>query len=317
MKKRYPAKTPFLILTLAVLSASLTSCATANYKIHQPGGAEELKYKKISQADPSFWKDVNSVSAISKTNIGSNGIHAAIGGNIDFGGTCSNVIKSVVPGVLISGLNPIAGAMTIVQVAAEGPQRKKDPTFQENVNAILGSYDWDKYFAEVLQNKLGSPVKMNAYSLGWDRMTRKETDLFMNPNGRNIIYSLSISLEGPVSSQGWTSPNAALTTSVIAFIVGDEALQEIYESDQDKKMVTCFSLSDSYGSLVAMNAASERVTSKLKRLSLYRKAFEIEVFKKSRTYGKEKWLSGNGSFLQDEFRSSLENLAAGLSLTAG
>jgi len=316
MRRHNTAKIAFLVLTLIALTVNLTSCATANFKLGRPG-IEELKYKKISQADPLFWKDVDSIHASCKTNLSAAGIRATIGGDIDMGGTCSSVIKSIVPGVLVSGLNPIAGAMTIAQAAAEGPQRKNDTAFQENINAIVSSYDWDNYFAEVLQNKLGSAAKISVHSAaGKNLRTHKETDLFIKPNGRNIIYWLVVNLEGVVSSHGWTTPNASLITVVMALVVSNETMQEISELEDKDKASGSYTDLASYNILLEMNNPAERVNTTLSRLAFYKRAFKIDVFKKSKAYDKKTWLSDNGAFLQEKLRATLEDLAAGLAETA-
>jgi hypothetical protein len=302
----------FRIFLLGALAVNLTSCATTGFKFRQPG-VEELKYKKITQVDPSFWKGIDSVHISSQSHLlGVTGIDAAIGGDIDIGGTCSSVIKSAVPAVILGGFNPIGGAVMLVQMAAEGPQRKADASFKDDVNVIVGSYDWDAYFAEVLRNRFGTIVKADISSLNDKNLIPdKRTDLFMRPNRRNIMYSLHVDLKGGISSQGWMTPDAALSGTTVALVVTDEVMQEVLESKANGKTTEFFTSFLSYN-IIFQQPSPQRVSSTLSRLTTYNRAYKIDIFKKTRSYDKKTWLSDNGAFLQKQLKTMLEELAGGL-----
>jgi hypothetical protein len=312
MKAYSKLKTYILLFALAALAVNLTSCATTSFMFRQPG-VEELKYKKITQADPSFWKGVDSIRTSSQSNLSITGIDAAIGGDIDLGGTCSSTVKSVVPAVLLGGFNPVGSVVMLAQLAAEGPQRKADTSFKDNVNTALGSYDWDSYFEEVLREKFAAVSQAGVSTSNNSAMipNKEVTDLFMAPNRRHIIYFLRVSLRGDISSQGWLTPDAALSGTTVALVVTDEAMQEISEAKANGNKGIFPESFVSYA-MIFQKPPAERLSTTLSRLTTHNRAYKIDVFKKTRSYDKKTWLSDNGAFLQKQFKLMLENLAEGL-----
>ncbi|MEI8348930.1 MAG: hypothetical protein WCI77_02155 [Candidatus Omnitrophota bacterium] len=258
-----------------ILDKNATELQKFYFQLNQ--NSEMLKNKSLNEVDPQFWQKAKTISVHIIYN---DFLMSMVRGNVD---AFSTVKTAALGGVL--------------PVLITGPERlSNDVAFQDKITNFTHSYNWQAkdYFIEILKQEINLPKEANISFVTGE----EETFPSIKTSDKDIIITLNLMMIG--NQTGWGEPKAPLTAMAGVTMASGETIQNFI------KKYNGLPLSVGPFSFVPDKV---QLYSELRRVKIYPDMYMGSITKHTESFGKSKWISQNGAFLEQQLKDVFRDLA--------
>jgi len=275
-------------LAAVVLGACLilSSCATtgseySRFYSNLNKNSEIFKNKSLNEIAPQFWKGSNLKSVF------------VVYQNFPF-------ILSKMPGDT-NFFTPISKITVITGLADQAVRQNSKNLFKKKMDDFIKSYTWkiDDYFIGLFKQEMVFPKEANVSFI----MSKDFPSVKISDNDMIVFINTSyLSMLGE-EQFFWGEPMAPLRGDIGVTIASGKAWQDFIQKYNGS---VPFTPGFKYETWLTAPTYSE-----LRRLKTCPDIYMVKLSKVTKRYGKSKWESGEGAFLEQQMKVLTEDLARG------
>jgi len=277
-----------ILLASIILGACLilSSCASPSSGYNRlysdlNKNSEVFKNKSLNEIAPQFWKGSNLKSVF------------IVYQGIPF-------ILSAMPGDP-NLFTPILKTGIIPGLVDNAVRQKSKNLFREKIDGFVKLYNWKIWdcFIGIFKQEINLPKEANISFITSENLPSVKI------SDNDIVVFINNSFLSMLGEEqfGWGEPMAPLSGQIGVTVASGRAWLDFIQKNS-----SCLPITSSFKYTDYVKASTY---SEFRRLKMYPDIYMVRISKNTKPYGKSKWESGEGAFLEQQMKVLTEDLAKG------